>query len=246
MAEARRRLKSGESIFFDRCVLRVSRGSWPFADAHRDQVERYWSDALARNPHIFNGVIYPLLDHGIDDDGFYGDYARSDFASYLYWRENGFCDPPTCDGFASVMLVSSHGRYLMTKAAPYTLNAGLWVPAGGMVDQRDVDADGMIDVWRYGLRELAEETGLTDADLLRQPGLQIARDGALIVYGLFCRARETEEAIIQRFRDHNESLIETPELDEVKWFSAKEILAGDLVPRFVRLLLQASPVGVDR
>ncbi len=240
MAEPRRRLKSGESIHFDSCVLRVRHEHWAYAARHSSQIEGHWSEASSRNPHIFNGVIYPLVDHSIDEHQFFGDYVQSDFASYLYWRENGFCDPPTCDGFASVMLMSSRGRFLMTKAAAHTLNAGLWVPSGGMIDRRDVASGGTIDVWRYGLRELAEETGLSDSDVVRNPGVQIARDGALIVYGLFCEAEEPEEVILQRFQDHNQSLAEIPELEEVRWFSTVEILRGELVPRYVQLLLQSS------
>jgi len=229
-------LASGESIFVEELNLRAAGSHWPFAEQYRVAIDEHWSKSVAVNPHIFNGTIYPLLDHVIGDNWFRGDYGKSDFASYLYWREMGFGDPPTCDGFASVMLRSVDGRYLFAKAAEYTLNSGLWVPPGGMIDERDVDRDGSIDVWRYGLRELAEETALAPQDVMIEPGYQVARDGALIAYGLFCQSRPSEDEIFARFQQHNNNLQNKPELDELRWFSVDEALSDESVPKFVKLL----------
>lgn len=232
------RLSTGDSFSVTTLELRHSRSSWPFADSNRAQINEHWLKAVERNPRIFNGTIFPLLDHGVQDGVFYGDYAKSDFASYLFWRENNFCDPPTCDGFASVLLRSGEGRILFAKAAQYTLNAGLLVPPGGMIDQRDVADDGAIDVWRYGLRELGEETGLSSEDISVEPGFRVVRDGALIAFGLFCQSSMTEREIDQRFLHHNSSLDDAPEIDAISWLSVEEARQSTDVPRFVKLLLR--------
>ncbi len=233
-----RPLNSGDSVFVDELCLRRSHSTWPFADRHRAEIAAHWARASAKNPHIFNGTILPLLDCGISGSRFHGHYAESDFASYLYWRETGFCDPPTCDGFGSVLVQSPEGRYLFAMAADHTLNGGLWVPPGGMIDQRDVADDGSIDAWQYGLRELAEETGLLVGDVEMETGHQVAKDGALVACGLFCRTKVSEEDVLARFRHHNRSLDDMPELDDVAWFSKDEALARTSVPQYVKLLLR--------
>lgn len=246
VSEARRRLSDGESICVNQLVLAQVHESWAFAEQHQQEIKEHWAQATKRNPLIFNGTVYLLVDHAIEADRFIGEYAEGDFASYLYWREQGFRDPLTCDGFASVLLRSSADRFLFTKAAAYTLNAGLWVPAGGMIDQRDVGAQGQIDVWQYGLRELAEETGLSACDVVAEPEFPIARDGALIAYGLLAQARVSEDEVIARFVEHSSKLEDMPELDEVRWFSVDEALQHALVPRFVKLLLGAYAMRHNR
>ncbi|MAI45315.1 MAG: NUDIX hydrolase [Hyphomicrobiaceae bacterium TMED74] len=237
----RNRLKSGDCLPVSDLVLQHSREGWPFADENRDLIRSQWSNAIRSNPRIFNGTIFPLLDHDVRDGVFFGDYAKSDFASYLYWRENGFCDPPTCDGFASVLLRSREGRYLFATAAQYTLNAGLLVPPGGMIDERDFADDGCIDAWQYGLRELREETGLSSNDVSIEPGFKVMRDGALIAFGLFCQSSMSEREINERFLHHNRSSSDIPELDAISWLSSEQAQRSSLVPRFVNLLLSACP-----
>ena len=239
-ADMRRRLHSGESLSVSALVLENSRPSWPFANDNSEQIGAHWLQATERNPRIFNGTIFPLVDHDVRDGVFFGDYAKSDFASYLYWRENGFCDPPTCDGFASVLLRSREGRYLFAKAAQYTLNAGLLVPPGGMIDERDVADDGRIDVWKYGLRELGEETGISQGDVSIEPGFKIVRDGALIAFGLFCQSSMTEREIHECFLHHNRSSYDIPELDAINWLSTEQAQCSADVPRFVKLLLSGT------
>ncbi|MGI9422428.1 MAG: hypothetical protein ACR2PA_04495, partial [Hyphomicrobiaceae bacterium] len=112
-----------------------------------------------------------MSEHQIRREVFEARFLRTDFASYLYWRDQGFADPMVCDCFATVLIGGECGGVLTARAAKHTLNAGLLVTPGGMIDERDVAKDGTIALVDYGLRELTEETGIGADDLQRRPGV---------------------------------------------------------------------------
>lgn len=232
-----------EVIWVRRCELRVQDASWPFAERHAAASASHWQRGLAENPRMFNGCILILVAHELRDDVFYGRYARTDFASYLYWRETGFDDAPTCDAFAMVMLGGRDGGWLLAQAAGHTLNAGLYVPPGGLIDERDADPAGLVDIRRSALREMAEETGLSTGDVVLAEGTWIARDNALLALALPCTSRMANDAVIERVNRHNRAACDA-ELDNALWLMPGELdaAAGSAqpqVPKYLRLLLAA-------
>lgn len=238
-----REMADGQVCRLKRCELTVVEGGWPYAMTHRAAIAAHWQRRLAENPRMFNGSIHVLCRHGVRDGVLQGAYARTDFSSYLYWRENGFNDAPTCDGFASVLLRGRNGLYLVARAAAHTLNAGYDVPPGGMIDERDVDRAGRIDVVRYALRELFEETGLGAAEVVVGDEMWVARDGALIAIGIVCRSTLSDQDLVARVNAHNAADSDA-ELGGARWFDA--FSPSDVrVPRYMRLLGEARGGGSD-
>ena len=231
-------LSDGQVCLLKTYDLHVVLEPWPYAVSNATAIADYWQRRVAENPKMFNGCIHVLLRHSVDDGVLTGQYARTDFASYLYWRESGFDDPPTCDGFASILLLNRTGGYLVARAAPHTLNAGYDVPPGGMIDERDVDTAGRIAVEPYALRELYEETGLTAQEVACNGEMWVARAGALLAMGLVCHSPLDDDVIIERVNAHNATEADA-ELSTARWFDAAAQSNDMCVPRFVRLLAMA-------
>lgn len=232
-------LADGQACLLKNLELCVVDERWQYAIDRADLIAAHWRQRLSENPKMFNGCIHVMLRHGMQDGRLSAHYAATDFASYLYWRENGFDDgTSSCDGFACVLLCGSGGGYLVARAAPHTLNAGYDVPPGGMIDERDVDDSGRIDAISYGLRELYEETGLAADEVIHDGEVWAVRDGALLAMGLVCRSRLPDDVIIERVNAHNAGATDA-ELSGAKWFDPVSPSPEIRVPRYVALLTEA-------
>ena len=128
------------------CRLRLVERDWAFAAQHRDAIAAYWEKAVAGNRKLFNGSIFVTENWSIYDEGLVGDAVPTRFAAYLYWREHGFDQGATAEAFATAVVVSADGGVLLARAVGGTLNGGLYVTPGGMIDQRDVTPDGDLDL----------------------------------------------------------------------------------------------------
>jgi len=208
----------------DKVDWRVAFKPWPFADAHAAQIEEYWLEASVRNPYIFNGGVFVMQNHKVEAGVFYGQFVPADFASYLYWRDRGFDDWPTCDGYAAIFLRGQRGDYFLAKAADHTLNGGMHVPPGGLIDARDITSSGMVDISGYVLRELEEETGLTRADVILEDGYLVVRIGCIVVLAVRARCVKHDDEIIERVKNHHLRQ-NRPELEECLWYRGDETTA---------------------
>ena len=151
-----------------RVDLRVTDAEWDFARRHQGEISTHWARRLEENPHYFNGTVLLLSDYEVPGDGvFSGHLLRTDFKSFLFWRESGWPDVGVYDTFCTALIRSCEGHLLLCQQRPGHLNDGFSTPPGGFIDERDVEADGTIDLSRAVMREITEETGL-DASLLRQ------------------------------------------------------------------------------
>ena len=142
-----------------------------------------------------------------------GTLLRTDFKSYLYWREHGYADRSMHDAFGASLIRSSEGYVLLGRQTEGNMNAGIAYPPSGMIDDDDVRA-GTVDIEASIVRELAEETGLAPADLERTPGY------VLTISGRSSRSRSNgtaplnAQALRQRILAHIRSEQE-PELADV-------------------------------
>ena len=229
-------VKDGKVLFFDNCHLSVESGPWEFAVHNRVDIAAHWKQRVLENPRLFNGIVHVLVASDAANSTFIGKYARTDFASYLFWRETGFADPTACDCFATVLLIGRQGRVLVAKAAPYTLNAGLYTAPGGFIDERDVDTSGHVDLRACALREVFEETGLRPDEIQLDDGLWVARDGALMAMALIGRASCSDDEIVARLATHNAG-VDDAELGEARWLARGERDPAFQTPRYMRLLL---------
>jgi hypothetical protein len=169
------------------CELRVTAEAWPFAKDHADAIAAHWRRATAERPKFFNGAVYMLREGVLAGDRFRGTFLRTDFKSFLYWRESGYPDLSVRDGFGSAVIRSAEGCVLLGRQASGNVNGGLAYPPGGFIDERDVH-DGAIDIDASIARELVEETGLDPARLTRTPGYLLTRAGPFVSIGIEWRS----------------------------------------------------------
>jgi 8-oxo-dGTP pyrophosphatase MutT (NUDIX family) len=117
-----------------------------------------------------------------------GIFFETDFASFMAWRDWGFPDPSVTNCFAMGAIRSADGAFLLGVMSPHTANAGkIYFPAG-TPDPHDIDGD-RVDLAGNVAREVAEETGLTSADLDARPGWSAVLTGPRIALMQALQAR---------------------------------------------------------
>ena len=182
-------------------ALSLGRADWPFAREHAGAIDAYWQAEAAKNARYFNGRVHVLADGGITDGVLTGELVACDFKSFLYWRAHPALDSGILDAFGSAIVITADNAVMLGVQVAGQLNSGLAYPPGGLTDPRDVDGDGHIDIGLSAARELAEETGLTAADVTRQPGLVMTSYGHQLSIGVVFRTRLTAGELGPRIAD---------------------------------------------
>ncbi len=177
------------------CVLSVGDGVWEFARDSAAAIDRHWARRRIESPAMFNGVIHLMdrlrvVQEGAAAPVLEGQFLRTDFKSYLYWREIGFPAAGVRDAFGSALIRAAEGHVVLGRQRPGNVNNGAAYLPGGFIDPQDVTADGRIDIDGSILRELREETGLEPGEVAVQPGYLVTFDGALL-----SMARELRSAL---------------------------------------------------
>lgn len=150
---------------------------WDYAVGNAAAIDAHWARRLEANPGFFNGPVMMMV-HGSASDGvFCATFLRSDFKSYLYWRDEGFPEAHVRDAFGSGLVWSADGALMFARQSAGHINTGLTYMPGGFIDARDVDGDGGIDIIGSVERELAEELGPSAVALVREPGFQVTVNG---------------------------------------------------------------------
>lgn len=224
--------------------IAASDAAWEWAEARKAKVQRFWKKLHAANPALFNGPIHMLADDYVIADGkLAGRCLRSDYASLLYWREEGFAPAGALNGFGSAVVLSAEGHVIFGRMAAHTANAGKVYPFGGSLDDDDI-REGHADIEGSIMRELAEETGIEAGMAQREPGLLFLRDGAMACFAACFRMDAPSSAIRARIEIHLE-MTEKPELDGVVIFRRAAFTAHHRMPGYARSLvehlLQESP-----
>ncbi len=228
--------------------LRVEDRTWGFALRERDAIDRCWEKSVAANPGYFNGVIYLTRRLAIADGVLSAQMFPAEFKAFLYWRSLGYPDADAIDGFGSALITTADGAVILGRQRPGRINSGLTYLPGGFIDQRDVLADGRIDIAGSILRELREETGLGPADGAAAPGFLLARAAHQASFVLTFEARANADAltalIMARLTADPDS-----ELQEVIAVRRLSDLEGSKLPPYADCLLRsvfASPRSVGR
>lgn len=133
-------------------------GRLSFETENRADIERNWRAALTANPRLWNGPFFMFEDVRIANGALTGTGRATDFATFLFWRDNG--RPPEVTHITGTSLpVMDDGSLFAIRMAAHTANAGnIYFPAGSF-DAADVSG-GWFDITGNIVRELAEETGL--------------------------------------------------------------------------------------
>ena len=169
--------------------LAVREATWPFAVAHRAEIDAAFAQARRHKPDLWNGEVLLFRDCRIADGVLRGEAFVTDYASFLAWRRRPEADPAVRNLFACAAVEGSDGGFLLGEMAPGTANAGeIYFPCG-TPDRADV-RDGHVDVAFSARRELQEETGIDPARLALMPGWRVVRGGALIALVRHMRAAE--------------------------------------------------------
>jgi 8-oxo-dGTP pyrophosphatase MutT (NUDIX family) len=179
--------------------LHLRPGAWTFADAERVRINDHWRKLVDDNPKIWNGDVLICTRAELKNGELEGDFLKTDYASFVAWRDWGWPDKTVCNVFGSAAVVSADGAVLYGRMAGHTLNAGKVYPPGGSLEVKDVTQDGRVDVMGSITRELEEETGLKAADAEWGQLLAIFDEHRLSVAQVF-RFADTAEALAAKVR----------------------------------------------
>lgn len=218
------------------CSLTAGRARWPFAEAEAAAIDAHWARRSAENPGFFNGVIHLLRHHTFENGVFKGELVRTDFKSYLYWREMGFPDASVRDAFGSALIRSAEGHVLLGRQREGNINSGLTYLPGGFIDARDVGVDGSIDIAASVLREVEEETGLPAGGLIRRPGFHVTVTSPLISIAVELVSIAPAEVLRTAMLAHMAADPESELTDAVIVRSSAD-LSGLAMPDYARILL---------
>lgn len=219
-----------------RAVLTVRPEPWAFAHEHADEIDAHWVARRAENPSFFNGVIHLLRGAKVSEGVLGGELVRTDFMSFLYWREHGHRDDSVRDAFGSALLRSAEGHVVLGRQRPGNVNSGLTYLPGGFIDAADVDASGAIDIEASILRELGEETGIGEGEVQRMPGLIATCDGPLISIAAEYRSPLPSAELRDKIRAFI-AAEDDPELEDVVVVRSRaDLVVLELAPYARRLL----------
>jgi 8-oxo-dGTP pyrophosphatase MutT (NUDIX family) len=179
--------------------LRLHSGSWSFAEAEKLRITEHWRKLADANPRIWNGDVLICAGTQVADTVLTGRFIKTDYASFVAWRDWGWPDKSVSNVFGSAIVLSSDNALLYGRMAGHTLNAGKIYPPGGSLEMKDVSADGRVDVMGSLVRELAEETGLRAADADRGELLAVFDGPRLSVAQVF-RFAESADMLAEQVR----------------------------------------------
>jgi 8-oxo-dGTP pyrophosphatase MutT (NUDIX family) len=217
-----------------RLDLRFEPRPWRFADERRAAIDAHFAALRRDKPATWNGRVLVLHEHRLSGTEFSGAYLETDFASFIAWRDWGWPDRSVHNCFALAALRAADGAFLLGVMAEHTANAGRVYFPGGTPDPTDV-VGGTVDLTRSVLRELAEETGLTEADVAPEPGWHLALGGPRIALLKILESRLSAEALRRRVKDFLASQ-DQPELADLRIVRGPEHF-DPLMPDFITAFL---------
>lgn len=218
---------------------------WPWARENRALVEAYWKELSRGNPAYFNGRVLVRRRQSLEAGRLSLDYVETDYASFIAFRDHGFPDPTSGNGFAMAALRSADGAYLLGRMADHTSNAGkVYFPAG-TPDPQDVLPDGTVDLAGSVLRELAEETGLTAHDVEVTDRWTAVFAGGRTAMMRDLRVPDSAEAVQSRARAFI-AREEEPELSDLCIVRSLSDIDPVAMPPFMQAFLREAFARVDQ
>jgi len=215
--------------------LKVEDFAWPFASDRRAEIDAHFAEKQRERPGIWNGRVLLARDPSFDGMRCSARYFETDFASFLAWRDWGFPDRKIFNGFGMGALRASDGAFLLGEMSAHTANAGRVYFPSGTPDLNDVSG-GVLDAAGSVMREIEEETGLTEADYTAAPywdcvavGVSIAMIRLLMIDLPGEAARAKIEANLARQAE--------PELSAIHLVRSPRDLTARM-PRFVTAFIE--------
>ena len=222
----------------ERCHLRRRAGSWAFAERNRESIEAHWQRRRASNPGFFNGRVFVMEPPRLSGGVLEADLIETDFASFLFWKENGYPDAAARDGFGSALIRACGGEVLLGRQLPGHVNSGLLYMPGGFIDLSDVKQDGLIDIDGSIAREIGEEIGLGLQHFKRRSGYLVTQLGSQVSIAVELvsplDAETLRKLLLQRIAQQKE-----PELADFAIFAKPPGAECSDVAAFSRLAVSA-------
>lgn len=154
--------------------------TWPLASKYSSDIDAYWRKRTTAQPWLYDGEILLLYKWSLSNGRFDGECLKTDYRSFLFWREHPALDLHVYDFFSAGLVRSSEGWIMLGRAGASTSRPGAVFPPCGSLHPDDVNGTN-VDLEASMLRELKEETGLDFACKdLDSPVLVF--DGQRIVY----------------------------------------------------------------
>jgi 8-oxo-dGTP pyrophosphatase MutT (NUDIX family) len=218
-----------------RASLRIDPARWAYESGNRAKIEKHWKKAHAENPALHDGELFMLTQWRFDKDELEGVVQPASFASFLYWREQGYPEAGARNCFGSSVLQSCDGHILFGRMSPHTATAGLVYPVGGSFSGDDV-SEGILHIESNIIRELVEETGLKPEDANREPGYICVEDGPRISLAAKFMFEWNTDELRRRIKSHLE-MCDNPELDDVVVFRRRAFVRHHRMPEYARMLI---------
>jgi 8-oxo-dGTP pyrophosphatase MutT (NUDIX family) len=184
-------------IAIERLDLAFAPRPWAFAVERRAEIDAGFAALRRENPALWNGQVLLLHEHAIEGRTLRGSFLQTDYASFRMWHDWGHPDRSIRDCFAQAVLVASDGALLLGVMAPQTAVPGRIHFPSGTPDPSDIAGD-TVDLQASAWRELAEETGLTPADLTADAGWHAVLCGTTMAMMKILRSRENAVALRRR------------------------------------------------
>jgi 8-oxo-dGTP pyrophosphatase MutT (NUDIX family) len=182
--------------------LAIEAGELPFERTHRATIDGHFAEAQARNPALFNGRMFLFDRAGVEDGRFVARGKRTDYATFLYWRDPGGRGGGLRHCYPVGAVVSSDGLVLVGEMAATTANAGRVYMPSGSLDQHDLSPDGRLTPLANIHRELGEEVGLDAAAFRRRPGWWVIEGWATFAMCAVFDAPHTAAELHERIGAH--------------------------------------------
>lgn len=198
--------------------LSLRPGIWAFAEAEKTRIKEHWRKLADENTKIWNGDVLICTGTELTGAELTGHFLKTDYASFVAWRDWGWPDRTVSNCFGSAAVLSADGAVLYGRMAGHTLNSGKIYPPGGSLEMQDVGADGQVDIMGSITRELEEETGLKASEAVRGELLAIFDQHRLSVAQVF-RFAGTAEALATQVRHYLRSAHED-ELSDIEIVSS--------------------------
>lgn len=203
--------------------LRLGSEAWAFASGHRLRIANHWQELVARRPQLWNGEVLICLEAAIHGGVLAGRFAKTDYASFMAWRDWGTPDATACNMFGTPVVLTADRAIIFAEMAGQTMNGGMVYPPSGSLEPRDIRPDGTVDVLGSIATELREETGLDAAEA--KPGRLFAiRDGHRLAVVQAIAFERTAAQIESGFARHHDPNAELARLVVIR-------SAGDVDPR---------------
>ena len=214
---------------------------WPFERERATDIDANWNRQIAEGRKLWNGRVLVARDPRIvTRDGrrvFTADHFETSFAAFLAFRDFGFPDPRVKNCFAMAALRAADGPFLLARMGAHTANAGRIYFAAGTPDPGDVRG-GTLDLAGSVMRELAEETGLTAADVTQAPGYTLVFEGGRIACLKEVRTHADCKTMVERVAGFV-AAEQDPEIEGLVPVRDERDLVPGTMPDFIMAYLRA-------